>query len=637
MISTISESKRINAMRTHIFIAVFLVYTAVLTFFVNIEPRSSAFHETIGMMGIFLPIFTTWLTVSPPYTPTWFMLPRLFGRFLSACMALLFALAVSLVFPMALAFFGDIDITHILGAYLGLFLLGIAYLLLGVCIRRLFGSGTMLGVVSFVLSLCLFFTVFEYRFSNFIKGLLNLSDVVFFVSFSAFFVAFAMLSAKKIKRKIMVSRALVIVIGLVLVNMLSVKFGLTADLTVGRIFSLSAATQSILDELAEPVYIYAAFPSSRGDTHIEAAREILRQYSRHRNVNLRFISPMILNYEGFENITPYSIAVTQHGNTKVIPPEKLFLTTFDEYELQINITALNIEAELTNAILYCTADEILVVGQVLEHSEHSLPPAFLDALVSANFDVMDVLITEEDIPPEVSVLLVTTPATDLTMVEAARLTNFLDQGGSAVFAIDADTTAPPHFIAVLANLGVELGGRFIIETQDYLYAGNNILTATLPFNIDGQTRRILMPSTQAVYLSDSYSSGVNVSGIVTTSPYAFEQLNHWDDTDDYYLGVFTLAAKVEAEKAGSTTRAIVLGSSLIFDETANSFSDGENYRFLVDSINWTQHIEHTLDIIPTPLNKAALSINNIQAITLIMLLGVIFPAIILIIGLRQNR
>jgi len=636
MISTIQVNTHVKVMRTHIFIAVFVLHTAMLTFFMNIEPRSSEFQYTIGLMGLLLPIFTTWLTVSTPNTPTWFMLPRSFSMFLSACAVLILALTISLVFPMTLALVGDINIVHILGAYFGLLLLGVAYLSVGMCLRLWIGNGTMFGIVCFVLPLCLFFTVLDQRFGGFVKGLLSFSDIIFFVSFSAFFIATAMISIKGTIRNVIVPRALLVLVIFMLVNVLAGKSNLTFDLTTGRIYSLSSTTLKVLAELDEPVQIYAVFPPHRSEAHIEIAREILRQYSHHRNVHLSFTSPGRLLYEGFKDIALYSIVVIQHGTSKIIPPEKLFLTSFDEYELLINVTALNIEAELTSAILYCTARENHVVGQVLGNGEYTLPQAFTNALISANFNTVDVFITEDAIPPEVSILLITTPTNDWNTAETLRFSNFLDRGGSTVFALDATISPPQRLNSILADLGIELGDRLVIETQEYLYTGNNILATTLPFNAYGQVRRILMPSAQAIYLRDNYNTDVSINGIVTTSPYAFEQMNPWELTDEEPLGVFTLAAKVEAERKSTTTRAVVLGSSNIFDETANMFSGGENYRFLVDAINWTQHIEHTLDISPTPLNEYRLDISNVQALILMGLLGIAVPAIILLTGLRRQ-
>ena len=619
------------------FIAVFAVHAAVLTFFVNIEPRSGEFHYTVELMGMFLPIFTTWLTIAPPYMSTRLMLSRSFGRFAAACAALLFAFAVSLVIPAALALFGRVDVAHILGAYLGLMLLGTAYLSLGMYLRLLLGNTAVLGIVSFVLSLCLFFTLFEHRFSSFVMGLLHLDDIIFFASFCVFFTVVSVFAAKGSTRGIAVSRAILLGIMLVSFNMFVSSHSLSVDLTAKRIFSLSPRTLQTLDELDEPIRIYAAFPPSRSDTHIEISREILRGYSRHRNVHLSFASPWRLSCHGFEDIALGSIVVARHDTFKIIPSEKLFLTTFDEYELQINITSLNLEAELTNAILYCTADEKLVAAKMSAYSEHPLPQAFIDTLVSANYDVIDISAAEDEIPAEVSVLLVTAPARDFNAAEAARLDSFLERGGSAVFAVDADSAAYPHINTILAGLGVELGGRLIIETHDYLYSGSNILATTLALGVDGAVRRVLMPAAQAVYLYDGYNADAAAGGIAVTSPYAFEQAFPWDTPDAGYSGVFTLAAKAETDRGGSTARTIVLGSSLIFDETANMFSGGENYRFLVDAINWTQHAENFVDIAPAPLNQARLSINNTQGVILLTLLGGVLPAVIILAGLRRAR
>ncbi|MCL2852487.1 MAG: GldG family protein [Defluviitaleaceae bacterium] len=615
--SILQEVGKRNDTSVRKFVVVFLAMTAALMLFVNILPQTGDFHNTVGLMGAVLPVFSAWLTSSLPQPLSLFMPSRLFVKYLSSCALFMLSVAASFIFPAVLTFFGEFSIVHILGAYLGLVLLGVSYLSLGVCLRLMIGSAPALGVVSFVIYGCLYFTVFEPRFHSFVKGLPSLGGVVFFASFSVFFLAAAALSMQWQRRGFVTPRIILTALALVMLNIFTARFQLYADLTRGRIFSLSEETLSVLDDLEAPVEIFAAFPPGSGDPYLDISRELLRAYGRHPNVRVSFTLLRRLTSE-FGDITPGSVVTiggggSAHGHedsVKIIPPEKLFITSFNEEEMQIYISGINVEAELTNAILYCTSCENPVLAQVFGNSEQPVPQGFIEALISANYDVERVEITESDIPPEVSMLLITTPAADWSESEAARLARFLDNGGSAVFALDAGRREPRRLAAILDSLGIELGDRLVAETQDYLHMGSNVVAATRPFGEGGSSRRVLIPNARAIYHA-AHGRGMDVQGVAMTSPFAFEKSHPWEASEDKRLDTFALAARVEStgENPSSATRVVVLGSSNIFDETANELSGGENYRFLIDAVNWIQGVERPLEIPPVSLSTPRLNLD----------------------------
>ena len=639
----LQEAGTQKSIRAYLFVAAYLMSAAALTFYANILPRTADFHNTVGLMGALLPVYTAWLAAWLPQPMSLFVPSRLFSKYLSLCVLLVFSVAASFVFPAVLTFFGELSFAHIMGAYLGLVLLGVAYLSLGLCLRLMISSAPALGVVSFVVSACLYVTIFEPRFQSFVKGLPSLGGAVFFVSFTVFFVAVTALCMSSLRRSAVMQRAILTGLCLALLNVYAVRRQVYADLTSGRIFSLSQATLSVLDSLEDPIEILANFPPASGDPYFDISREILLAYGRHPNVRVSFSPPRRLAGE-FGGLAPGSVVAVGgginhgHGSVKVIPPEKLFITNFDEDELNIYISGINIEAELTNAILYCTTCENPVLAQVSGNSEQPVPQGFVNALISANYGIAQICLAEEDIPPEVSVLLITTPADDWSEREIARLERHFEGGGGAVFALDARSRNPQRLAAMLDGFGIELGDRIVAETQNYLHMDSNVVAATQPFGAGGRARRVLIPNARAVYLSGNPSRNLDVQGVITTSPFAFERPHPWETGAAEQLGTFALAARIEAVRANpATTRLVVLGSSNIFDETANELSGGENYRFLIDAINWTQGIEQSLDIPPVAVNTPRLAMDAFQSVIIATLLGVFWPGLIVSAGLLISR
>ena len=125
------------------------------------------------------------------------------GKFMGAMGFLLVTLAMSLVFPILVGQLGVVDTGAVMGGYLGLILVGAAYLAMGL----LTSSWTENQIVSFILAvlLCTFFysidglvgsfweagrdgfaaLSFRAHFANIARGVIDSRDVIFYLSFIA--------------------------------------------------------------------------------------------------------------------------------------------------------------------------------------------------------------------------------------------------------------------------------------------------------------------------------------------------------------------------------------------------------------------------------------------------------------------
>ena len=127
----------------------------------------------------------------------------LLGKFFAALTVGASMLAVCMIYPVICSFYTHIESPVVVACYLGLFLLIISYTAFGTFASALSDSQIVAGVLSFV-GLLVFYMVgmlFKAGFlglvgaafslkqhsENFTKGIISLSDVTFFVLFSAFF------------------------------------------------------------------------------------------------------------------------------------------------------------------------------------------------------------------------------------------------------------------------------------------------------------------------------------------------------------------------------------------------------------------------------------------------------------------
>ena len=121
----------------------------------------------------------------------------------------LVAMAITVVYAVVLAAFAPIDLSLFVGNLLGAVFLGLALIAIGVFISSLTESQVIAAVASFavMMGLMLIDTLssvmptqflqdlvyglsFYTRYANFTLGLLNIADVIFFLSVSGLFIFF---------------------------------------------------------------------------------------------------------------------------------------------------------------------------------------------------------------------------------------------------------------------------------------------------------------------------------------------------------------------------------------------------------------------------------------------------------------
>ena len=140
------------------------------------------------------------------------------GKFLASLTVLLSMFSITVTYPVMLSFFGEIEWGVVFSGYLGLLLLGMAFLSIGIMVSAMTENQIIAGAGSF--GMLLFFWVIGMtkdtagpgginsflnylslteHFSNFSKGIISTVDLVFYLIFISFplFMTYGILGSKK--------------------------------------------------------------------------------------------------------------------------------------------------------------------------------------------------------------------------------------------------------------------------------------------------------------------------------------------------------------------------------------------------------------------------------------------------------
>ncbi|HWP35133.1 MAG TPA: GldG family protein, partial [Thermodesulfobacteriota bacterium] len=243
---------------------------------------------------------------------------------------------------------------------------------------------------------------------------------------------------------------------LVVVELISIRYHYTWDLTANRRHSLSEASRRALAGLDRDVTILAFYVEARPGR--QQAEDLLVQY---RNASPR------IRYELIDPQRQVGLA-RQHQVTT----DETMVVLAGNGERRETVTFPD-EEKLTNAILKVTRAGPRTVYVTTGHGERQLDETaerglsrLKAALEDAGYKVAPLnLATAAAVPDDADVLVVAGPRADLLEPEAERLRRYLERGGHLLVLADVDVPqAPlPRLAGILKGYGIELRDAVLIE------------------------------------------------------------------------------------------------------------------------------------------------------------------------------
>ena len=257
-------------------------------------------EQRVGTLEVLLtlPVSTTQLVI---------------GKFLAVVALIGIALALTLFLPITVSLLGNLDWGPVFGGYLAAILMAGAYAAIGLFVSSR-TDNQIVALLSSALLCALFYLVGSSgvidfagnevgailraigagsRFESIQRGIIDLRDLLYYVTLAGIFLVLNVLSLKakgwsKGERTLPKRRGLAITSALMALNLLAVNVwayplrGLRVDLTQYHEYTLSKTTRDLLNSLQEPLLIRGYF-SER--THpllaplVPAVRDMLQEYA----------------------------------------------------------------------------------------------------------------------------------------------------------------------------------------------------------------------------------------------------------------------------------------------------------------------------------------------------------------------
>ena len=491
------------------------------------------------------------------------------------------------------------------------------------------------------------------HFAAITRGVLDLRDVVYFLSVTVAFLglAYLMIERGRLNLKARSWRTLRVgILGILLicvtVNLLGRHIRGRLDLTPGKAYTLSSTTRSVLGDLDDLVTI--KFFSSRElppqvDLVKRDVEDLLADYAAAGGDNLQLLrfSPSAADPEAqaeAERMGIPSIQFNVLGQDEFQVKQGYLGIAIQYAEQTANVPFVrqtdDLEYRLTSAVLVLTNPARNTVGFLTGHGEAAIEgeASGLAETLRQNYKVTPVDITQDsaEIADSVRVLIVQGPQAPLSDAEGTKLRAFLASGGNMLLmmqqvTIDETQLFPnpqPHPVldGLLADYGVGIPDGMVMDLRSsgrVTLPSSSGLSYVVPYPlwplvlpasahamVEG-LNGVLLPWASPVDLSAADTSmvtpllattefGQHLTGFLPIDPQS-----DWNSIASD-LRPQPVAAAILPRPAGSTEesaggRLVLVGDA---DFASNRFLGGEagNILFLTNAVDWLAQDEALIQI-----------------------------------------
>jgi gliding motility-associatede transport system auxiliary component len=438
------------------------------------------------------------------------------------------------------------------------------------------------------------------------------------------------------------------------INYLSSRHNKRWDLTAAKQFSLSDQTKKVLQGLQKPVHI-RVFDRSEGFTRF---RERLDEYQyASKQISVEYVDlekrPSLANELKIQ--TPGTVVIEYEGRTERVTSDG--------------------EQELTNGLIKVIQGKTHKVYFVQGHGERDMSgsdergfSAIVNELKGDNFTAESLVLLQQAIPADASVVVIAGPQSDLLPQEIDKLKTYLSKAGKLFVMIDppqkADAPPPTNLLALLKDWSVDVGNNAVLDPMSQLRGADpSVPVAAPPYPYHAITNNFRFltayPYTRSVKPIEGGSGGRTATTFVQSGR------NSWAETDLKLLttqgeaqpepdkgdvqGPVSLAVAVSAPAADAPkpdanagadngdqtkpeTRLVVMGDS---DFASNGVvGTGGNREMFLNVVNWLAQQENLIAVRPRNPEDRRITLTAGQDRFIFWLTVLILPGAILLAGVQ---
>lgn len=546
------------------------------------------------------------------------------GKYFAMSSVFLIPVAAICIFPVFLQKFGTVPMGESYVAILAFTLYGLTCLAVGIFVSSLTESQVIAAVLSFgILFLTYmmsgieslisqtgnivtkFLGVFDFqtRFANMINGVLNITDVIYFLTVIILMLFLTTQSIQKRRYSVSVHNismgaysSITVVIGIVLavvVNLIAAKVPTkytSFDVTSNKLYTITDQTKEMLAGLQEDINLYVISAESSVDTNLQQTLNCYESESEHVKVSYvdPLVNPKFASQYTTGNLTQNSIIVESDKRYKVISYNDLYETEIDYTTYSQSITGYDAEGQITSAISYCTSDDMPKIYMIAGHNEYTLDSGFTTAIEKENIEYETISLMDYDtIPEDAECIVIHAPETDFSADDADKVIAYLNNGGKALITTEYVGNSLPNFERIMENFGLSIQQGYVVDSnagnyyQTPIYLLPNVEYADETSGLTGSYTYVFAPYAQGIAVPESDTDDITYTKLLTGSDSSIVKKNvqstsTFEKEEGDLDGPVCIGVKAEKTLDSGSATLYLFSCAQLFTDNADSAVSGNN-------------------------------------------------------------
>jgi ABC-type uncharacterized transport system involved in gliding motility auxiliary subunit len=433
----------------------------------------------------------------------------------------------------------------------------------------------------------------------------------------------------------LIASSLILLAILSFIEVISWNHNKRFDLTPTKRYTLSPFTKNLLQGLTGEVKVVVFYQRDQQS----GFEDLLRQYA---SASSKF------RYE-FYNLDRNPGKAKQYGITTDG-------AAVVEYEGKRKVYPYCTEENITNGIISLVQKRIRRVYFLQGQGEHSPEDTdqrkgystIASALAMENYESKTLLLLHQRaVPPDAAVLVVSGPTQDLTEGELALISDYLKQGGKALFMVDPYTA--PTLVSFLSSYGIILGNDTVVDQESRIFGGDYLSPIIGSYrkheitrNFEGAT---IMPLVRSVDVKEELNPEVDVKTLARSGPESYAKTDRKMIEEghlDFEKGkdrkgpvpVMTVATIPAAREGSEAARIAVFGGSTFASNLYVNLLGNKD--LFLNTVNWLVGEEKLISIRPKEKQVYPFSfffLTDSQMRIIFWTSVIIQPVLVLFIGL----
>lgn len=419
----------------------------------------------------------------------------------------------------------------------------------------------------------------------------------------------------------------------VIVNMIASRFSGTIDsidLSSNKIYEISDTSKDFLKDLDKEVSFHVLADKSTMDSRIKT---FIEKYAKLSNkISVEWTDPVehpsILNEYGAEANT-IVVSCKATDKQELVSLADMIGYDYSSYYTTGNASESTFDAEgqLTSALNAVTNEVSKKIYTTTGHGESSFSNTIKSLMDKSNFEIeeLNTMMTNE-IPKDCDLLFLYAPATDLTVEEKTRISEYITAGGDVFLMLGVTSNETPNLDGLLTEFGMQKAKGYIADTKR-CYQGNYYyifpeLTLSGDMSKNMSSEMVLLVECLGVTKADPARDTITLNSFMTTSTAGYAVTEEGAVDGQYILGA------VATEGEGQFT--VITAKAMIDEQITDTFGTLENTTLFMNAV--TNHFED-VENISIEAKSLGMTYNTVQhagAFGMLFIFGI--PAVTLIYG-----